>query len=280
MDQAIQSTLFLNPVPRKVNAAQRFVVAYQSVGKISFTLSELTEETGLSPIAAAAQLKRLSQVVRVAPRADFFLILSPEQLAIGAPPVSWWLHAYFQQQQSPYYLALLSAAAEHGSSHQAVQTVQVITDKALRELKLGRIRVQFFVKKNIENSPTTRLPNAFAPLNVSTPEVTALDLIRYAYRIGGIGRATQAISGMASQFSKKGLRKALQADGEISTIQRLGFILEILEQHGLSKIVEEYLPKKLNRVMLEHHRPISPSSLPPVSTRWSVIINSDISELS
>lgn len=280
MIQATLSSRLSSTVQRKVNAAQRFVVACQSVGKISFTLSELTEESGLSPIAAAAQLKRLSQVVRVSPRADFFLILSPEQLAMGAPPASWWLHEYFQQQKNPYYLALLSAAAEYGSSHQVVQVVQVMTDKPMRELKIGRIRVQFFVKKHAEKSPTTRLPNAFSPLNVSTPEVTALDLIRYAYRIGGIGRATQAISGLVSQFSKKGLRQALQTEVETSTIQRLGFILEILAQLELSKIVEEFLPKKLNRVMLEHHKIAATETTLPLSAKWSVVINADITELS
>jgi len=244
-------------------------------------MSELTSDTGLSIIAAWAQLKRLKgQVVRVAPRQDFFLIVSPEQYPMGAPPASWWLDAYFRAHRGTYYLALLSAAAEYGSSHQAVQTVQVMTDKPIRALQLGRIRVQFFVKKHAGKAPISRLSNAFAPLNVSTPEVTALDLVRYAYRTGGIGRATLAIKGMLSRFSRKGLRQALQAEGETSTIQRLGYILETLGQSGLSQLVEDCLPQKLNRVMLEHHKFNGARATLPVSGRWSVIINTDLSELS
>lgn len=58
-----------------------------------------------------------------------------------------------------------------------------------RPLEIGRIRVQFFVKQTVEKTPTQPLANGFAPLQISTPEATAFDLIRYAARIGGIGRA-------------------------------------------------------------------------------------------
>lgn len=232
-------------------------------------------------MAAWEQLKRLKgQVVRVSPHQDFFLIVSPDQLPMGAPPAYWWLDAYFQHLGSPYYIALLSAAAEYGSSHQAIQVTHVITDKPTRELTVGRIRVQFFVKKQVETTPTARLSNAYAPLKISTPETTALDLIRYAWRIGGVNRATQAIRGLLSQFTKKGLSQALAAENEFSNMQRLGFILETLGVTDLCLLVKNRLPKKLNRVLLEHHKPLDPTTPLPVSERWFVIINTDITELS
>lgn len=271
----------LAPTRRNINAAQRFVVACQSVGKAGFTMLELRDETGLSAIAARDQLKRLKgQVVRVSPRQDFFLIVSPDQLLMGAPPAFWWLDAYFHAIGRPYYVALLSAAAEYGSSHQAIQVVQVITDKPLRELKIGRIRVQFFVKKHVDTTPTSSLAQAYAPLKISTPETTALDLLRYAYRIGGVARATLAIKGLLSQFTKKNLRQALQAETEVSTIQRLGFVLEELGQFGLSQLVKDRLPVRLNPVFLEHHKLNDPTSSLPIAGRWSVIVNADIKELS
>jgi hypothetical protein len=266
---------------RMVSAAKRFVLTSQTIGKVSFTIAELCEETGLSAIAARDQLKRLGeQVVRVSPRQDFFLIVSPEQFAIGAPPVSWWLHAYFREQKSPYYLALLSAAAEYESSHQAVQTVQVITDKPRREISVGRIRIQFFVKKNIDVTQLRQIPNAFAPLNVSTPETTALDLVRYAHRIGGLGRAAQAIQGMLPKFTKAGLRNALNSENEHSTVQRLGYVLETLGQNKLCSLVEDRLPREIKRIQLELHKLDKPGQTMPFSDRWSVFINADITELS
>lgn len=275
------SPAILAPDKRKISAAQHFIAACQSVGKVSFTIKELSSDTGLSSIAAREQLKRLKdQVVRVSPRQDFFLIVSPDQLPMGAPPAYWWLDSYFQTLGSPYYVALLSAATEHGFSHQAIQVIQIITDKPLRELSIGRVRVQFFVKKHIETTPTLQLPNAYAPLKISTPETTALDLLRYAYRIGGIRHATQVIKGLHTQFTRKGLRQALQAENEYSTIQRLGFILEGIGRSDLCLLVENQLPKKLNRVLLEHHKLLDATIPLPISSRWSVIINTDITEFS
>lgn len=267
--------------PRNWKAAQRFVESCQARGKITFTLAELQQATGLSFTAARDQVKRLGKyVARVSPRQDFFLIVSPEQLPMGAPPAFWWLDAYFQSIGQPYYVGLLTAAAEYGSSHQAAQVTQVLTNSPLRELKVGRVRVQFFVKKTVGEVPASYLPEAYAPLKISTPEVTALDLMRYAYRIGGAGRAVHAIRDLLPKFSKKRLQNALAAEFEISNIQRLGFILEELKRPDLSELVRARLPSKLNWVYLEHHNAQGPGVQAKGAKPWSVLVNSDIQELS
>ncbi|UIF89981.1 hypothetical protein KAF44_40075 [Cupriavidus necator] len=130
------------------------------------------------------------------------MIVRPEQRAIGAPPASWWIDAYFRQAGRPYYIGLLSAAAEFGSQHQAVQEVQVVTDRPMRDLTIGRQRIKFFVKRGTAETPTTTPANAFAPVAVSTPAATSLDLLRYADRIGGISRAVEAINGMAKHLDR------------------------------------------------------------------------------
>ena len=240
-------------------------------------MSELQQVTGLSHIAARAQLKRLHpQVVRVSPRQDFFLIVNPTQFAIGAPPAAWWLDAYFQNLKRPYYLALLSAAEIYGSSHQAVQIVQVITDRPMRALEIGRIRVHFYVKARVAETPVLQASGAHAPLKTSTPEATALDLLRYAHTIGGVSRAAQAIEGMASHFTKSSLRQALKAETELSTIQRLGFILEKLKHPAFSKLVEARLPGKLNTTALEQRRPSNLAGALPLARKWAISVNSDI----
>ncbi len=299
MVQKTPSSATSAPAQRNANAAQRFVVAQKAVGQVGFTMAQITKDTGLSIIAARAQLKRLNRpnrlgghVVRVSPRQDFFLIVGDDQLIMGAPPVFWWLDAYFQTLGRPYYVALLSAASEYGSSHQAVQTVQVITDKPQKALEIGRLRVQFFVKKRVVATPAASLPQAYAPLQVSTPEATALDLLRYAHRIGGVGRAVQAIKDMLPHMSKKGLRQALEAETELSTKQRFGFVLEALGQATFSQMVEECLPARLSPAFLAHHAGgaiatkaahlLADEALTalPVAARWSLFINADVKELS
>lgn len=265
------------PAPRSTyaaGAAARFVEERLRRGEISFTLAEVVAHTGLSVIAARHQLLRLGpRVVRVAPRQPFFLAVSPEHQLIGAPPVTWWLDAYFQWLRHPYYLALQSAAAEYGSRAQALQAVQVVTDVARRTLELGRIRVVFHVKGRVSATPVQPLANAYAPLRVSTPAATVIDLVRYAAVIGGMERATETLAPLLSQMTSAALAAALDAEPEVATLQRLGYVLETLGHGAFANKVHRRLPRKLNRVRL------APGPSRPGSEyvgRWALLANSAI----
>src|SRR5208282_2303371 len=227
-------------------AADKFIDQRLALGRVAFPLADLVKATGLSVIAARNQLLRLKKrVTRVSPRHQFFLIVGPEHSAMGAPPVAWWLHDYFQWLEEPYYLALQSAAGSLGSNPQALQVTQVMTRIARRAVEAGRIRIQFFVKRNVEQTPTQPLVNAFAPLQVSTPEATAFDLIRYAARIGGIGRAAETIAPLLPLMRQAELRRVLKIEDEPATAQRLGFVLEKLRATDLARGVENWLPADL-----------------------------------
>ena len=70
-----------------------------------------------------------------------------------------------------------------------------------------------------------RLANAYAPLLVSTPEATAVDLVRYASRIGGIERAAEPDCPLGAVNEGSGLKQALDAENEPALGQRLGCML-------------------------------------------------------
>jgi hypothetical protein len=231
---------------RMDGSADAFINQRLALGRVAFPLADLVKETGLSVTAARNQLLRLeNRVTRVSPRQQFFLIVSPEHRAVGAPPVAWWLHDYFQWLGEPYYLALQSAASSLGSNPQALQVTQVMTKIPHRALEIGRIRVQFFVKRTVEQTPTQSLANAFAPLQVSTPEATTFDLVRYAARIGGIGRAAETIAPLLPLMRPAELRRVLKIEDEPATAQRLGFVLEKLRTTNLAKVVQDWLPSDL-----------------------------------
>ena len=183
--------------------------------------------------------------------------------------MAWWLHDYFQWLDEPYYLALQSAASSFGSNPQALQVTQVMTKVPHRSLKIGRLRVQFFVKSALQQTPVQLLANAFAPLQVSTPEATIFDLIKYATRIGGIGRAAETIGPMLPQVRPDELRRLLELEGEVTTAQRLGFVLENLRNPRLAKVVQDWLPEDLLFV------PLVPgmSGDAPEIMRWRILNN-------
>ena len=143
---------------RQIGAAEAFIDKRLALGRVTFSLDELMKESGLSAIAAKHQLQRLpGKVIRVSPRQPFFLIISPEHRGMGAPPAIWWLQDYFNWLGRPYYLALQSAASAFGSNPQALQVTQVMTDRPCRAIKVGRVQVRFFVKRDIEQNANTTI---------------------------------------------------------------------------------------------------------------------------
>jgi len=264
--------------PRRSGAAATFLDTRLVSGRVAFSLDELVKATGLSITAARNQLLRLGhRVVRVSRTHRFFVIVSPEHRAIGAPPVAWWIDDYFKWLVHPYYLALQSAAATYGSTPQAIQVTQVMTDCPRRPIVVGRLQVRFFVKRGIVRTPTQPLANAYAPLLVSTPEATAFDLIRYASRIGGLGRARETLVPLLPLMRIPEMKKLLEAENETSTAQRLGYIIERSGNSKLAEIVHDWLPSPLPLIPL-----VSAAGKPanaPVIAKWRLLNNYGESDL-
>jgi len=259
--------------PRQIGAAEAFIDARMALGRVAFSLADLTAESGLSAVAAKFQLLRLrGKVVRVSRRQPFFLIVGPEHRSMGAPPAIWWLQDYFAWLGRPYYLALQSAASSFGSNPQALQVTQVMTDRPCRTIELGRILVRSFVKCGIERTPTQQLAQAASPLCISTPEATAFDLIRYATSIGGIERAAETIGPLLPVLRARELKRVLEAENEPAIAQRLGFVIEAGGAKKLAQVIYDWLPDKLVTV------PLSPLKGErkniPVVERWQVLNNS------
>ena len=147
-----------------------------------------------------------------------------------------------------------------------------MTDRPCRAIKVGRVQVRFFVKRDIERTPTQQLAQAPAPLCISTPEATAFDLIRYAARIGGIERAAETIAPLLPKLRVRELKRVLNAENEPAIAQRLGFVLEAKGAKKLADAVYDWLPDKLITV------PLSPIKGErrnfPVVERWQVLNNS------
>jgi hypothetical protein len=259
---------------RQNGAAEAFIDKRMALGRVAFSLDELLEESELSAIAAKNQLRRLfSRVIRVSPRQPFFLIISPEHRTMGAPPANWWLQDFFDWIGRPYYLALQSAASEFGSNPQALQVAQVMTDRPIRAIKVGRVQVCFFVKSNIKQTPAQQLPQAPAPLCISTPEATVFDLVRYAVRIGGIDRAAETIKPLLPKLRVRELKRVLNVENTPPIAQRLGFIFEAIGAKRLADAVYNWLPDKLVAVPLSSMR--SERSNFQLIKRWQILNNSN-----
>jgi AbiEi antitoxin C-terminal domain len=263
-------------VPSK--AAQAFIDAKLAAGQAAFALSDFVKETGLSLTAARFRLLRLGdRVVRPTRKHQFFLIVGPEHRAMGAPPATWWLDDYFKWLGRPYYLALQSAAGAYGSAPQALQVTQVMTGEPRKEIVVGRLRIRFFVKRNVKQTPTQPLDNTYAPLIVSTPEATAFDLIRYASRIGGLGRAVETLTPLCPRLRAPEMKRVLDTENETSTAQRLGYVIERKGNREIAGAIHDWLPARFPLI------PLVPARAKPqnasVIEKWQLINNAGESEL-
>lgn len=263
------------PKHRLDGAAARFIDDLLASGRVAFPLSALVQKTGLSVVAARNQLLRLGQqVTRVTRGHQFFLIVAPEHRAMGAPPPAWWLHDYFEWLVHPYYLGLQSAAETYGSAPQALQVTQVVTDTPRRQVQVGRIRIQFFVKRGVGRTPTQALANAPAPLRVSTPAATAFDLIRYSGRLGGIERGAETIAPLIPLIRVFDLKAVLKTEDEVAAAQRLGYVLETAGKPELADVVQGWLPARMDLVPLSSSKPAD--KVCHVMKRWRILINAKI----
>lgn len=261
---------------RRRGLVGRLLDESQSRGVLVVSVDELASTAGLSALAVRRQLERLRQrVVRLPGRPSTFLLVSPEHRARGAPPVAAWLDVYFRLRRQPYYLGLLSAAALHGSSQQALQVTQVLTTKPMRPIEIGRLRMDFYVKSNLLQTPLARLAGMPAPLAVSTPEATAIDLIAFSHRIGGIRRAAEVIADLRPAITLAGLKEALNAESQTAVKQRLGYVLALLGLDRMAAEVQKGLSERLALVVLQTHAG-SNYSKAGVSQPWMVLDNIDL----
>lgn len=189
-----------------------------------------------------SRLRHLApRVVRISLHTDFYLIVTPEHRANGAPPVLTWIDAYFKHRHEPYYLGGMSAASEHGASNQALQVTQIVVSKARPDLLVGRITLRFLSKKELQETPTIEAAGAANPVRVSSPEATALDLIRYERRIGGMDYVIETINELAPKMTTSGMKLSLRQRHDTSVLQRAGLIFDRLGMNSMSQLVRKRL---------------------------------------
>jgi predicted transcriptional regulator of viral defense system len=172
-----------------------------------------------------------------------------------------------------YYLGLLTAAEWHGASHFAVQEVQVVTPRQLRAVTLGRERIRFVRKRGAAATPVEVRTTDAGTVRVSSPEATAIDLVRYARASGGLVVVATALAELKLRSAE--LKKALDGAGEVAVAQRVGYLLERVGQANAAKAVAAWLGRKA-RVQPCALDPSAPRRGAELAQPWRVLVNADV----
>jgi len=218
------------------SALSSYVSSLLSQGRTVFTAKEAEEALGVGHGAfldAAERLQRRQALL--SPRQGFYIVVPPQYSSWGAPPPAWYIDALMQYENQTYYVGLLKAAELHGATHQAVMEFQVISSKRLPKIRAGRNLIVFYFRKDtkivqagVENRKTDT-----GTMRVSSPALTAFDLLRYPQASGGIHNVATVLSDLGQKIDPEQLG-ALSVNMERPIIQRLGYLLDYLGYEALT----------------------------------------------
>lgn len=183
-----------------------FVEELQAQGRLVFTSEEAQKKLGESPnafIKASLRLIRKDKLFR--PTTGFYVIIPTEYRSGKSVPSEWYIDALMKFHGLPYYVACLSAAALHGAAHQAPQELQVVTTKPIRSITTHRTRIRFLTKKDLSETQVQDMKTHTGYFKVSTPEATALDLLRYYRCAGYLNNVATVLSELSERIDPKNL---------------------------------------------------------------------------
>lgn len=222
---------------------------------------------------ALYRLAKSGTIVRAIKRPSSWLIVPPEQAHYGAPPVTWWLNDFLKDSEPDYYVALLSAARHWGSAHYAVQTTQVMVSRPRPALAPGKLKVDFFSKRSLEETPTTVVTTGVAPWRVSTREATLFDLVRHQAAVGGLESISRIVRDLGPDLSGDGMTEAANASGQVPAAQRLGFLLDRLRLKHPANRLDEWLSSRRVPIQSLELGGTSEEDTSLVDGRWNIRYN-------
>lgn len=257
------------------NYLEDFINKIRSKGRYSFTWSEAKNQFDISDKALNQALYRLKTKKMIAQvRKGFYAIITPEYSNRGMIPVNLFVDDLMKSLNKRYYVGLLSAAALHGASHQQPMEYFIITEKpALRNIKNKKLKINFFVKKHWSDEDLIQKKTDAGYINVSTPELTALDLFYYLDSFG-INRIVTIIQELMEEIKVSTLSKTAKNYPQVSAIQRLGFLLD-------KELHNEKLAEPLLKIVTERKHQLVPLALNKtkegsIDEKWKVIQNIQI----
>jgi hypothetical protein len=222
----------------------------QSEGRYTFTADEVEASVPLTTKGRESAVRGLvasGRIVRPLPRHGFYVVVPPEFRTMGAPPLAWYIDPMMRfLGEHDYYVGLLTAAEWQGASHYAVQVAQIVVTGRIRPMKVGRERITFVTDENASFAAVEERMTEAGPVRVSTPEATALDLVRHLARIGDMAILATAISELP--LTPKGIVKALYDTAEVTAVQRLGYLLEKAGKVREAAVAERWLSERPYRV--------------------------------
>lgn len=248
-----------------------------SYEEYSFSWDELVNATGKNQTSTKRELSRLvdkKEVINL--RKGFYLIIPPRYSTTGKLPLQLYADKLFKYLNRQYYLGFYSAAKIHGASHQQVQRDYIMTQNPpLIDINKILIDIRFITTTNWPEENILIKKSDAGIYKISSPALTAADLIHYQTKLGGLNRMLAVIQELTEEIDEHDLANLRNWYPHKSTLQRLGFVLDkIGGEDYLSDIIFNYL--KSNKYYPVLLSPDSKQKPGAVYNKWKVDVNIEL----
>lgn len=248
----------------KKDAIHDFIDGFQARGQYYFLKRQLLEKSGQAEKVANRSLARLQAKNRILlVRRGFYVIVPIEFRRTGILPPEWFIHSLMQFLNVEYYVGLLSAAAIWGASHQKPQEFHVLTSCQFRPIQDRALKIRFFRKLDFPDPAflkNQKTETGF--MRLSSPELTALDLVRYSKAVGGLSLVATTLAELGEIIEPRALLTIARKEKSLAPLQRVGLILDQLGFSSRTNELAEFVRKKADIPVL-----LDPS-LPRADSRW------------
>lgn len=259
---------------------EKWIDKQTAYGRNAFSLERAKNELAQhSEIAIKRSLNRLSRKGKiVSVHKGYYVIVTPQYSSRGILPPALFIDGLMRYLERPYYIGLLNAAAFNGAAHQVPQEFFVFTTfPAMRPTVKKGIRINYITRKEIPKNLLEERKTETGTVKLSSPELTAADLLQHSKRIGGLNRVVEVLSELADAIRIEKLNKDFIQFVPAAVIQRFGYLLETAI--GAEPIAEAlYRSADLKREKF-FPVPLSPTGMKRgfrVETRWKIIVNRSI----
>ncbi len=257
----------------------KYLEQLRSHGERAFTLKQAMKDLNTSSVSVRAAMYRFKKEGKViSPARGFYVMVPPEHRPLGCIPPEELVPLLMKHLGCRYYVCLATAAKYYGAAHQKIAVFQIFLDRDLKKtLKYGQVKIQCFYKKNIEDIPVRDFKVSTGYLKVSSPEVTAMDILYNVKRSGGLNNVATILSELIESIDPDRLIELAKQTGKVTWLQRFGLILEQLDpmdedaKQKISIAIQNYLAdKSLTLIPLDPKLPITGF---PRHRKWNIIEN-------
>ena len=242
--------------------------SFQQIRRLFQEHSEKALKTDVNRLILS---KRIENVYR-----GFYVIIPTQYKLKGVVPPTYYINELMEYIGKPYYVGLLSAAAIYGASHQRAMLTQIVTTGPRSRISKNNTLINWNYRKQIPSELIETRNAEMGRINYSSAELTTVDIIQFASKIGGYQRATTVLAELVNIIDISKMESILPYT-TTSTMQRLGFLLEyILLEQDKADILYNILKKKngyLDDILMSSEHTASDNA---ESNRWRVNMNIEI----